>query len=192
MSDFLKKVQAEREGLKKKVFSWTSLVDLMTVYINEPEFESHVMEMQDEETVAKVKTQPVKKFRKVLKNVLMDFGVAEKDAEKVVGEYKFKKKDVGAIYEFVADFQSQYLATGRRLELVNKEDLVASVIVDDFEDEVKTNKATTAIPETTVHYKKHRKLSSKSSCPKWKKDKVEKDNHAKILKTIKTIYKEEE
>lgn len=192
MSKVEERIKLERETLKKKVYSFTALVDLMAIYINEPEFEGHIMKMEDEDTVAEIKTYPVKKFRKTLKNILQDFGVAEKDAAKIVDEYKFKKKDVETIYEFVTEFQYQYLQTGRRLELFDKRDMNVSIIAEDVKGGIKHKEANERIPETTTKYDDHKKVSSKSTCPKWKKQKLDNKDNSKVLKAIKSIYKEEE
>lgn len=190
MSKVEERIKAERENLKKKVFSLTTFTELLTDYINEPEFESHVMKMEDEDTAVEVKTFPVKHFRKLCRRMLVDFGVAEKDAETVMTDYKFKKKDVEGLYEFMTDFVYQYLRTGRRLQMFNKRDMNLSIIAAEVEGFVKEYPGNDKRKSTTIRYKDHKKVSAKSSCPKWEKETLS-DDQKNVLKSIKKIFKED-
>lgn len=185
------RIKAEREKLKKKTFSFTAFVELMTDYVNEPEFESHVMKMEDEQTAVEIKSYPVKHFRKILRSVLLEYGVAEKDADTVMTDYKFKKKDMEGMYEFITDFIYQYLRTGRRLQVFNKRDMNLSIIANDVEEFIKPYPGNEKRKDTTIRYKNHKKVSSKSSCPKWEKETLSEDQK-NVLKSIKKIFKEEE
>ena len=83
--NIIEKIKQDRENLVKKTWSKSYFIDLLTDYVNEPELESHIIELkrdENNEEVAKVvKEYPVKKFRKTIKKILIDFGVDEKDAE---------------------------------------------------------------------------------------------------------------
>lgn len=188
------RIKQEREALKKKVFSFSTFVELLAEYINEPDFESHVMKMgKDEkgEAIAEeIKIYPVKHIRKLCKKVLLDFGVAAADAEKVMDkDYKFAKKDVEGLYEFMSDFLYQYLQTGRRLELFNKNDMNVSIIATEMEEKVKKfPKNKFKDEETFIKYKTHKKVTAKSSCPEWEKETLTPDQKS-VLKSLRKVLK---
>ena len=73
MSKVEELIKQERANLKKATFSKTTFVKLMATYINEPEFKSHVMKINaGEETAEVLDDYPVKKFRKMIKNVFVN------------------------------------------------------------------------------------------------------------------------
>lgn len=187
------RIKKDRENLIKKTWSKSYFVDLLTDYINEPEFESHVIEMQKDDAgkeVAKaVKSYPIKKFRKTLKNILMDFGVDATDAEKIVTDYKFKKKDVETMYDFMTDFIYLYLESGRKLQLFKKEDAALALIMeekDPYEKDFEGNEKRAA---SHVKYKKHKKVRAESKCPDWLKTSYSADKK-EVLKQVALMYEE--
>ena len=65
-------VKQERENLKSKVFSMDTFTELLATYINDPEYMA--LNIKNQNGVAtEIESYPVKKFRKVIKNVLEDF-----------------------------------------------------------------------------------------------------------------------
>ena len=186
-------IKAERENLKSKAFSRDTFDKLLVTYLNDPEFQSHNMTKKPADNVAiKTPDYPVKKFRKILYRILIDFGVDAKDAETVKTTYKFKNKTVDGMYDFLTDFIYQYLKTGRRLNLVNKEDMVASIIAEDVEA-VKGKKRRMvkdgqSVEIDPVNIAEHKVVKVKSSAPEWTKEVV--DKNGKVLKAMKKVCKD--
>lgn len=177
-----------RKNLKKKMFSRDSFNELLVIYLNDSEFKSHIME-KNGDSVKKVSTYPVKKFRKILYNILVDFGVDPKDAETVKNDYKFTTKTVDGLYEFITDFLYQYLQTGRKLKLLNKENVEASIYLQDKEAEEHQERKFQK--EILGYYDaaKHSILKSESKCPEWKKTIYDLNNN--LIKKMKIEIPEE-
>lgn len=186
------KIAEIRKNLVKKTWSFEAFVDLLTDYINEPEYESHVVELEagedGEKAAAIIKTYPVKKFRKTIKNILMDFGVDEEYASKVETDYKFKKKDVETMYDFMTDFIYQYLKTGRKLQLLKKEDVVLDLIMEDVKADGKAYKGNDKIKGSYVKHDAYKKVKATSKCPAWLKTSLSEDQKT-VLKQMNKIYK---
>lgn len=184
----MSKEEKERKKLVKKVFSREAFNSLLVDYLNDPEFESHVMKVSGDEAV-KVKTYPVKKFRKILRNILIDFGVDKNDAEAIMTTYKFRKKDVEEMYDFISDFIYQYLSTGRRLKLFEREDAVASIIFEDMDTVTKTYTIGKDKKKYNRKEKSHKKAKIKSPCPDWQKEELD-ETGEKVLKAMKIACKD--
>lgn len=191
--NIIEKIKQDRENLVKKTWSKSYFIDLLTDYVNEPELESHIIELkrdENNEEVAKVvKEYPVKKFRKTIKKILIDFGVDEKDAEKVMTDYKFTKKDVETLYEFTSDFIYHYLKSGKKLQVFKKEDAELSLIMEDKEEGEKTYDGNEKRKGSLVKNKKHKKIKAESKCPKWLKESYSEDGKT-LLKKVALIYEE--
>lgn len=189
MSKVEELIKQERENLKKATFSKTTFVKLMATYINEPEFKSHVMKINNgEETAEVLDDYPVKKFRKLVRTVLVDFGVDANDAEKIMTEYKFKEKDMEGMYDFMSDFIYQYLKTGRRFKLFDKVDMNASIIAKEVKADAKDYEANERRPFSRVEWNDHKKVKIQSSCPEW--EKIKKNKEGKVTKALKKVFNE--
>lgn len=181
MSNFKEYIANERKQLKK-IFSREAYYNILLQYLNDPDFESHIV-VKKNGKAKKIKNYPVKKFRKILYNVLIDFGVDEKDAEEVMTTYKFKKKTVEGMYDFISDFVYQYLQSGRKLKLYSKEDSVASIALIDKKGEKNKRRKVKGELTNPVDTKDHKVLKAQSPVPEW--DKVVKDaNTGEVLKSI--------
>ena len=172
--------------MQKNMFSKEVYYNILVEYLNDVDFESHTIVKKNGKAI-KTKSYPVKKFRKVLYNVLVDFGVDSVDAEVVLTDrYKFKKKTVDGMYDFISDFIYQYLQSGRRLNLYQKEDSVASLILEDKKGEKGKRRKVKGELTNPVDIKDHKVLKSKSSAPEW--DKVVKDaNTGEVLKAMELV-----
>ena len=112
-------------------------------------------------------------FRKMIMKILLDFGVDKQEAEKILtNDYQFK--DLSALYEVSSELILNYAGTGKKFNFIAKPDLQVSLLIDDYEEEVKLTKRPGAPDEEAreVLYKKHRKAKVNSSCPEWLKDLV--------------------
>lgn len=182
--EFIKK---ERENLKSKVFNKDVYYNLLVTYLNEPEFESHVMKKKGEEAWI-IKDHPVKKFRKILFKILVDFGVDKADAEAVMTTYKFNNKTVDGMYDFINDFLYQYLRTGRTLQLINKENCTAAL---EMKEVCSIKNKERKFKGELVGFEDvddHNVIKAKSKAPDWKRTK--KDKSGKVEKVIKAIAKD--
>ena len=103
--------------------------------------------------------------------ILLDFGVDKQEAERILtNDYQFK--DVSALYEVASETILNYAGTGKKFNFITKPDLQCSLIIDDYEEEVKMTKKPGADDSEAreVLYKKHRKAKVTSTCPDWLKD----------------------
>ena len=169
----MSKIEKERQKISKR-FSKSTFQEIMVNYLNDDEYESHVMKIKGDNAI-KVKEYPVKKFRKILYNVLIDFGVDPDDAKAIKKEYKFKNKTIDGMYEFISDFLYFYLNSGKRLNLFDKEDSVASIIFKDVEAEKNKKRKLKGAEIDPVDIEQHRVVKVKSSVPKWKKTVYDKE-----------------
>lgn len=180
-------IQEERKNLQSKSFSKATFDKLVLTYLNDPEFESHIMKKKGDEAV-KITTKPVKKFRKLVYNVLLDFGVSKDDAAAIMTTYKFKNKTVEGLYEFISDLLYQYGNTGRWLRLYEKEDNIASIKAIDVNEMTKSyrNPRTKEMGDP-IRKKKHKKTVVKSSCPEWEKERLNKSGA--VVRAMKKVAK---
>lgn len=182
-SKFLQSVAAERANLVKRTFSRTVFNNLIKDYLNDPELISHVMKIEKGEAV-KIETQPVKGFRKILRNVLIDYGVDKQEADTMLSTYEFSGKDLDAMYDFMNDFIYYYNKTGRHYKIYDKEDITAQIFLKPQEEEIKSYPK----KENKVRLKPHAKLGQKSTCAKWNREEIDKDG--KVSKSMKKILRE--
>ena len=103
--------------------------------------------------------------------ILVDFGVDKQESERILtNDYQFK--DLSALYEVASEIIMNYAGTGKKFNFITKPDLQCSLIIDDYEEEVKMTKKPGADDSEAreVLYKKHRKAKVTSTCPDWLKD----------------------
>lgn len=192
MSKVLDSIKEEREKMKSRAFSRDSFNSLLADYMNDADYESLSVKTVNGEACL-VSSQPVKKFRKIIKNILEEYGVDKKDSETILDKYKFKRKDVDEMYEFISEFIYLYLSTGRNLNLFAKEEAVASIKLEDvkeFEKDYpiyKKNDKTEKFEKVGVSHIKaenHKKLRTTSSTPKWKKSKLINNKLEKVMEMV--------
>lgn len=169
MKTYMELVNEIKEEMKnggKRTFSKELFSELSKAYLND---------IGNKTTVAKTKNGEiyteelavVDDFRKFMEKVLIDFGVDKQEASKMRTDYQFTNVD--ALYPICSELIMNYLDTGKKFTFLPKEDCVASLLLDEYDDEVHYNK-NPKDPEAEpkqVMYKKHRKLKSESTCPSW-------------------------
>ena len=109
----------------------------------------------------------------MIMKILLDFGVDKQEAERILtNDYQFK--DLSALYEVSSELILNYAGTGKKFNFITKPDLQVSLLIDDYDEEVKLTKRPGAPDEEAreVLYKKHRKAKLESTCPSWLKDVV--------------------
>ena len=187
MSKFDDFIKEERTKLKSRTFSKDTFYDVLVNYLNEPEYTTKTVKKKSDQAIL-VADQPVKKFRKVLKNVLIDFGVAKDDAETVVTSYKFDKKTVDGMYEFITEFLYAYLKTGKKLKLFSKEDVDTSLEMIDKKAEKDKERKFKGELVGYEDIEDHVIVKSSAKAPDWKR--VKKDMDKKVIKVIKLVDEE--
>lgn len=189
MSNVKEFIATEKE-LKSSTFSETLFNELMTKYLNDSEYTSHVMRTRGDTAIKKI-TKPGMGFKKMVYAILVEFGVDRNDAKRIYEEYEFKNKDVSGLYDFFTDVCYCYLKTGRNLKLINKEDCVATISFKVVEPEEKEYVAKNIKnPEkpskrTKKKTEEYFKVKSKSTAPKWRTEKTDLDkNVTEVMKMV--------
>lgn len=130
ISSFKEIVKDVQENSKMKNFSSTLHNKMLTAFMNDPDFISEDIKLSPSKMEKlKVQKKVVKEFRKSMRDVLVEFGLDKNDAERVVENYKFKKKFSKALYEMYHEYVYQYLKTGKKLNLFSKDDIKASIYI---------------------------------------------------------------
>lgn len=170
--ELVEEVKAELANGGKRSFSRELFNELTTAYLNDVEQTTTVAKTKNGELVTEEINVP-QNFRKMIMKILLDFGVDKQEAERILtSEYQFK--DLSALYEVASETILNYASTGKKFNFIPKPDLQCSLIIDEFEEEVKLTKRPGA-PDSEakeVLYKKHRKCKVESTCPAWLKSTV--------------------
>lgn len=166
MADLAANVKLSAKGKEKKNFSRKDYDELFTAFLNENDYETETVTVKGDELV-RTTVKPVAEFRKVFYNTLIDFGVDKQEAAKILdGSYQFAKTP-GA-YEFTSEVMENYLKH-KKFNFLPKEDLVASIVLDEVDEEEKEFRKPGTDEKSKKRIKKHRKIKAKSTAPKWAK-----------------------
>lgn len=181
-----KQQNAMKEG-EKKVWSRSKFIDYLVVFLNDEEFKSHKMIVKNKDEVEQVWYRPVKKGKKVLINMLRAAGLTEADAKAFAKSHKLKKKDVSELFDVFSDFLYEYLSTGRKVRLIDKEDMTA---VLEASDDKRVGKIKYPKSKNYVNYKPRKKVKVTNPCAKWNKEEMDEEG-TKVVRTM-TIKRVEE
>ena len=155
-------------GRQVKSFSRADFDELMTAYLNTPEYEAEVAKIKEGNMVTE-KIKPVAAFRGMLKEVIKSFGVDEQEAAGILETYKFKESQGRALYDLFAELMYQYMEAGKKFDLLTKKDFKGGIIMED----VAASTASYKTPRTgeigEVKKENHKKIKAKSKVPKWLK-----------------------
>lgn len=162
-------VKTSKSGGKIKSSSKKDFEALFAAFLNEVGYEAEVVTIKGGDKTTEV-VKPVDDFRKMFYNTLVDFGVDKQEAERILtSEYKFKKAP-GA-HAFTSEILEQYLEN-KDFAFLPKEDFVAKISIVDVAEQTKEFRIPDSDKTVTKTIKKHRKLKSKSSAPKWLKTEI--------------------
>ena len=170
--ELVEEVKNELANGGKRSFSRELFNELTTAYLNDVENTVTIAKTRNGELVEEELNVPMN-FRKMVMKILLDFGVDKQEAEKILtNDYQFK--DLSALYEVSSELIMNYAGTGKKFNFIAKPDMQCSLLIDDYEEEVKLTKRPGAPDEEAkeVLYKKHRKAKITSTCPEWLKDVV--------------------
>ena len=170
-NELVNEVREEIVNGGKRSFSRELFNELTAAYLNDVENNTtKIAKTRNGELVEEEINVPLD-FRRMLFKILMDFGVDRQEAERILtNDYQFK--DVSALYEVSSELILNYAGTGKKFNFIAKPDLQCSLIIDDYEEEVKMTKRPGADDSEAkeVLYKKHRKVKVESTCPSWLRD----------------------
>lgn len=164
-------IKEEMNNGGKRTFSKELFSELSKAYLNDIGNTTTVAKTKNGEVLTE-EVGVVDDFRKFMEKVLIDFGVDKQEASKMRTDYEFTNVD--ALYPVCSELIMNYVDTGKKFTFLPKEDCVASLLLDEYEDEVHYNKNPKdpdAAPKATM-YKKHRKLKTESTCPSWLRELV--------------------
>ena len=170
--ELVEEVKNELANGGKRSFSRELFNELTTAYLNDVENTVTIAKTRNGELVEEELNVPMN-FRKMVMKILLDFGVDKQEAEKILtNDYQFK--DLSALYEVSSELIMNYAGTGKKFNFIAKPDMQCSLLIDDYEEEVKLTKRPGAPDEEAkeVLYKKHRKVKVESTCPSWLKSLV--------------------
>lgn len=170
--ELVEEVKNELANGGKRSFSRELFNELTTAYLNDVENTVTIAKTRNGELVEEELNVPMN-FRKMVMKILLDFGVDKQEAEKILtNDYQFK--DLSALYEVSSELIMNYAGTGKKFNFIAKPDMQCSLLIDDYEEEVKLTKRPGAPDEEAreVLYKKHRKAKIESTCPSWLKNVV--------------------
>ena len=168
--ELVNEVKEELSNGGKRSFSRELFNDLTAAYLNDIGNTTTIAKTKNGELVEEEINVPLD-FRKMVMKILLDFGVDKQEAERILtNDYQFR--DVSAIYEVASETILNYVDTGKKFNFIAKPDLQCSLLIEDYEEEVKMTKRPGADDSEAreVLYKKHRKLKAQSTCPDWLKD----------------------
>ena len=170
--ELVEEVKNELVNGGKRSFSRELFNELTNAYLNDVENTVTIAKTRNGELVEEELNVPMN-FRKMIMKILLDFGVDKQEAEKILtNDYQFK--DLSALYEVSSELIMNYAGTGKKFNFITKPDMQCSLLIDDYEEEVKLTKRPGAPDDEAreVLYKKHRKAKIESTCPSWLKNVV--------------------
>ena len=169
-NELVNEIREELNNGGKRSFSREMFNELTAAFLNDVENTTTIAKTKNGELIEEDINVPMN-FRKMVMKILLDFGVDKQEAERILtNDYQFK--DVSALYEVASETILNYAGTGKKFNFITKPDLQCSLIIDDYEEEVKMTKRPGADDSEAreVLYKKHRKAKVESTCPSWLKD----------------------
>lgn len=166
--DVKKSIVEKIQLTKVRGFSRSDFDALLLSFINTADYEAVDYKLKDGEKV-EVKKYPVKAFREMFKSVLKDFGVDAAQSEAVLDDYKFKKKDIAGMYDFMTEYLIQYLETTRKLTFPTKESGSFSLKTVHLDEKLVKN----ALHGTTTKMEERDKVTASNVVAPWKKSKVD-------------------
>lgn len=169
-NEMVNEIREELANGGKRSFSRELFNDLTAAYLNDVNNTTTIAKTKNGELVEEEINVPLD-FRKMVMKILLDFGVDKQEAERILtNDYQFR--DVSALYEVASETILNYAGTGKKFNFITKPDLQCSLMIDDYEEEVKMTKRPGADDSEAreVLYKKHRRVKTSSTCPDWLKD----------------------
>ena len=155
----------------RRTFSKETFLELSKAYLNDVNNVAKTIKVKGDK-IEESEISVVDDYRKMIEKILIDFGVDKQEASKIrTNEYQFTNVD--ALYPLCSELIYNYIDTGKKFTMLQKYDCVASFTLNEYDEEVKMNKApgSDADPKPTK-YGKHKKVKVDSNCPAWLKETI--------------------
>ena len=145
--------------------------ELSKAYLNDVNNVAHTIKNKGDE-IEESEVAVVDEYRKMIEKILVDFGVDKQEAAKIrTNDYQFTNVD--ALYPLCSELIYNYIDTGKKFTMLPKYDCVASFTLNEYDEEIKMNKAPGSDSEPKpTKYGKHKKIKVDSNCPGWLKHAV--------------------
>ena len=160
-----------------KKFNKKTFNKLMTAIANDIDFTTEVVTSSKGEIKSKEQLKVTEGFRKWVQKVVEAAGIDPKESAFVLSD-DFKIKDTDGLYEFFAAVVWEFLDSGNRFNLLDKEDFNGSLYLKEQKEssvlkkDVKHPISGEVLGDFITTTKAHKTLGVKSTCPKWLKDRI--------------------
>lgn len=163
MNDLMAEI---RETTKKqKSASRVDEIRVMKTMINDPDFSVSIYDRNKGLIGSRCPREEAVKF--VASTASAITGLDTKSAEELANNYEFTKKDAIFLIENGRDFNQTYLATGRKLPIVQGADSEAAIFYRPVASKEKTVPNTTSTGSKTTTVPAYNKVICRSKCPKY-------------------------
>lgn len=147
----------------KKVFNEQLFNTVASALLNDPSYEEEVVVVKDGKT-EKQTIKPIEDLRKgIITGIAKSAGVDSAETEKLVAEHQFSEKLPW--HGYMASTLEQYMSLGKPIPLHKKEDMNASIFIENQEECVKEVSAPGSTDKKRVRYGAYRKVKVSSNCP---------------------------
>ena len=169
--DLVNEIKEEMKNGGRRTFSKETFLELSKAYLNDVGNITHMIKTKND-GIEEIEVNVVDDYRKMIEKILVDFGVDKQEASKIrTNDYQFTNVD--ALYPLCSELIYNYIDTGKKFTMLPKRDCTASFTLNEFEEEIKMNKApgSDAEPKPTK-YGRHKKIKVESNCPGWLKETI--------------------
>ena len=180
VAEVLKDISAPRKengNQQLKKFNKKTFNKLMTAIANDVDFTTQVVTSSKGEIKNKEDLKVTEGFRKWVQKVVETAGIDPKESAFVLSS-DFQIKDCDGLYEFFATVVWEYLQSGNRFALIDKEDFSGSLYLKEVPESTVIKKDARHpitgenLGDFETKTEAHRTLAVKSSCPKWLKTRM--------------------
>lgn len=154
-------IKAQGEN-SKKVFNAQDFNELGTALLNDTDYVATLSVKKNGEVSTK-ETTPVADFRKkAITDLLKTAGVDSAEAATLGATYQYPTLP---LYPIVSEMIEGYMSVGKPFTFQKKNDMQASVYIENMEEEVKDVKSPQTGEVSKRKYGAYRKVKVKSTCP---------------------------
>lgn len=153
----------------RKTFNAQEFNELATALINEPNYEVTVATTKNGEYSEKT-TTPIKDLRKsLIGSVMKSAGHDSAETEKFVDEHQFPTLPM---YNYMSETVEQYMRCGKAFTLCPKDDMRATITIEDKPEEIKEVKVPATGEVRKTQLGAYKKVKVKSTCPSNRRKKM--------------------
>lgn len=175
MKNFAQVVEEVKAGVRQKSFSIHDYGKMFAALVNDSEYKYNDLSFTADGLV-KEEHIPYAEFRAFVAKLVkqMKTGLTQEEIDAAVEHIMVSPKDVQFFHSLMGELMYQYMGTGRKMHLFNREDITASIKVrgkDGGPKEIKT-KRDGKTSSVKIMTKPHNVLSQSSGCPPWLCEKI--------------------